>query len=181
MKRFLYIFICFVIYLGVVKPVLADTPVSGASAGLSYFNNLSNAKKDLRAKKLEKFLAKYDSPLQPFSQKIVDLADKYQLDWRLVASISGVESTFCKAIPYNSYNCWGWNNGNHAFMDYDNALEEVSRVLSTNYFSKGYDTPETIAPIYAPPSTTWAWKVRYFMNLLEEDTSSTFLAKQFSI
>ncbi|MBI3379653.1 hypothetical protein HY029_02780 [Candidatus Gottesmanbacteria bacterium] len=179
MKWIVIPLICLFSWLGLTKPALAENvSIAEPSASLNY---KLVVKPDLRPQKLEDFLSKYGSPLTSYAQVIVSLADKYHIDWRLVAAISGVESTFCKSIPYNSYNCWGWNNGKHAFASYIDGLEKVSETLGIHYFGKGFDTPETIGPIYAPPSPDWAWKVRYFMNLLEDDTQATFLAKQFSI
>lgn len=173
---FLASIICWHIF---TSPVAAQSaPVSGTSAVL---NLNKEVKKDIRVKRIKNFLLKYNSPITDYAQSIVSLADQYQIDYRLVVAISGVESTFCKAIPYNSYNCWGWKNGNHSFQSYPDALEIVSRTLGKNYYKKGFDTPETIAPIYAPPSSAWAGNVRFFMNLLEDDAPSAFLAKQFSI
>ncbi len=161
------------------KPAVAqNVPVAGQSAMLVAANR---QKADLRANHIRNFLVKYNSPLVPYSRYIVDLADKYEIDWKLVVAISGVESTFCKAIPYNSYNCWGWKNGKHSFDGYPDALEKVSKTLGNRYYQRGLDTPETIAPVYAPPSSTWAGNVRFFMNLLQDDASSSFLASQFSI
>lgn len=177
-KRIFILLVYFVFWQGLTKSAWADTPISGTSANLNYKNTV---KIDLRGKILKNFLVKYDSPLAQNADEIVFLADQYQLDYRLVVAIAGVESTFCKSIPYNSYNCWGWKNGKHAFASYSDGLEKVSRTLNIHYLGRGFDTPETIGPIYAPPSPDWAWKVRFFMNLLKDDVSSAFLVKQFSI
>lgn len=179
MKKFVLFLALFLLWLTLAKPAAAQTvPVSGTSANL---NNNKEVKKDVRVKRVKNFLAKYNSSITDYAQSIVSLADQYKIDYRLVVAISGVESTFCKSIPYNSYNCWGWKNGKHAFEDYPDALEKVSKTLGDHYYGRGLDTPETIGPIYAPPTPSWAGKVRFFMNLMDNDISSTFLAKQFSI
>lgn len=179
MKSFFMVLASFIFWLSLPNPVTAQTvPVAGSSASLNLNKEI---KRDLRLKKIRNFLLKYNSPLVPYSNDIISLADQYQIDYRLVVAISGVESTFCHAIPYNSYNCWGWKNGDHSFKNYSEAIEIVSRTLGKNYVKRGFDTPETIGPIYAPPSSDWGWKVRYFMNLLEDDVPTAFLAKQFSI
>lgn len=179
MKKFLFYIICFVLLLLLPAPARAGSvPVAGTSGMLSAYNR---TKTDQRDSRLRRFLSKYNSPLISYSKFIVLLADKYEIDWRLVTAIAGVESTFCRAIPYNSYNCWGWKNGKHAFSGYTEALEKVSKTLGTRYYGRGLDTPEAIAPVYAPPSSTWARNVRFFMNRIEDDASSSFLAQQFSI
>lgn len=179
MKNLVLFVVCFLIWLTLARPAVAQTvPISGTSANLNFKKEI---KKDLRVKRIKNFLAKYNSPITPYAQSIVSLADLYRIDYRLVVAISGVESTFCKSIPYKSYNCWGWKNGKYVFQSYPNALEKVSKTLGTNYYARGFDTPEAIGPIYAPPTPSWAGKVRFFMNLMDNDVSSTFLAKQFSI
>jgi len=179
MKKKIFILVVFlVVWLTRVQPVSAATQLAGASATLAFGKT---EQPDLRTKRLGNFLTKYSSPLTPYAKNIVELADKYKLDWRLVVAISGVESTFCKASPYNSYNCWGWKNGKHTFSSYADALQQVSKTLRVHYYDRGLDTPETIGPIYAPPTPDWALKVRFFMNLIGDSSPSNFLAGQFSI
>src|SRR5262249_29143298 len=62
---------------------------------------------DQRAVILKDYLAQYNSPLENHAQDFVDAADSYGIDWKLVPAISGVESTFGKAIP-GGFNGWGW-------------------------------------------------------------------------
>src|SRR3972149_9031910 len=79
---------------------------SGSSATLN--PTISQKPYDNRVEILESFLESYDSPLVPFARDFVESADRYNLDWRLVASIAGLESTFGKHVPASSYNGWGW-------------------------------------------------------------------------
>lgn len=122
---------------------------------------------DYRVENLRNFLAKFDSPLVPYSQDFVDYADLYGLDYRLVPSISGVESTFGKQIPYKSYNAYGWVNGNYSFKSWTDSINVVSSTLRTNYIDKGAASIPKIARRYAPPSTTWGSKVQYFESKID--------------
>jgi hypothetical protein len=122
---------------------------------------------DYRANTLKTFLTQYNSPLADYSACFVKNADKYHLDWRLVAAISGVESTFGKRIPYNSYNAYGWANGDHRFTSWEESISSVSKALREKYYDKGTTTIQKIAHRYAPPSSTWAGKVKYFMNEID--------------
>lgn len=138
---------------------------AGSSAMLS-----SRQVKDLdkRVEKLELYLASHNSPLAPYAPVFVENADKYGLDWRLVASISGVESTFGKFLPANSYNAYGWNGGNYYFKNWEDGIETVSKTLREKYINKwGADNLYKIAPYYAPPSRTWARNVAFFMDRIE--------------
>ena len=123
---------------------------------------------DERADRLKTYLASHNSPLTEYAGVFVAKADEYNLDWKLVASIAGVESTFGKKIPSNSYNAYGWNGGRFYFKNWEDGIETVSKTLGTKYVARGADTVWEIGPIYAPPSTTWAGKVAYFMNQIEK-------------
>ena len=98
----------------------------------------------------------------------INSADKYQLDWTLVAAISGVESSFGRRIPANSYNAWGWDNGNYKFSSWENGIDHVNKILKEKYFDRGLKTIKQIGPKYAPPSHTWSDKVLYFTTQLEQ-------------
>jgi hypothetical protein len=84
-----------------------------------------------------------------------------------VAAISGVESTFGKRVPVNSYNAYGWNNGNFSFESWSDSIETVSKALRENYYDKGATSIDRVARRYAPPSSTWSWKVKYFMGKID--------------
>lgn len=123
--------------------------------------------KDERVEKLKAYFAKHNSPLKPYAYDFVYYADLYGLDWKLVPAISGVESTFGKRIPRNSYNAYGWANGNYSFTSWEQSIEVVSRTLKEKYVDRGYNTVPKIARMYAPPSTTWSGNVQFFMNQIE--------------
>lgn len=126
---------------------------------------------DNRVKILREFLQSYNSPLASSSETFVKTADTYQLDWRLLAAISGVESTFAHKLPYNSYNAWGWGiYGDNIiyFKSYDEAIETISKALRENYIDKwGAENVYQIGKFYAA-SPTWASRVEYFMSKIDE-------------
>lgn len=171
MSKYVFLCIIWIILLSItVKPVKASNiAVNSAFIQETDIRQTDNLP-DSRLLRLKNTLEKYRSPMIDYSEYIIQTSDKYQLPWSLVPAIAGIESSFCRKIPYNSYNCWGWENGATKFTDYKTAIEVVSKSLRNNYFSKGLDTPEKIAPIYAPPSVSWAKKVRYFMYMIENQT-----------
>src|SRR3989344_5119286 len=122
---------------------------------------------DPRIIKLEKYLKKHNSPLSEYANVLIWYADEQDLDWRLIPAISGVESTFGKRIPKNSYNAYGWANGNYSFVSWDDSIGIVAKTLREKYYDKGADDINKIARRYAPPSDTWAWKVKFFMNEID--------------
>lgn len=163
MKKLIYAILIFYILL-FPKDVGATSPIAESSANIQ---KKEPKAEDNRALVLQKYLEQYDSPLAPYAEKFVSEADKYQIPWTWVPAISGIESTFGKRIPYNSYNAWGWANGEFAFKGWDDGIEIVTKTLKENYVARGADTIAKIAPIYAPPSTTWALKVTYFIGKIE--------------
>lgn len=123
---------------------------------------------DERAKILQEYLFRYNSPLRNHTQDFVEAADLYSLDWKLVAAISGVESTFGKAIP-GGYNAWGWGvYGTQAiyFKSWRDGIYTVSAGLRQNYLDKGLTNPYEINRIYAA-SPTWGSHVSYFLQDIE--------------
>ncbi len=122
---------------------------------------------DYRVQNLRNFFQKYNSPLAPYAQDFVEYADIYGIDYRLVPAISGVESTFGKQIPYGSYNAYGWAGGDYRFNSWKDSIRIVTETLKTKYIDKGAVTIPQIAKIYAPPSTTWAAYVQYFMAKID--------------
>jgi len=136
-------------------------------AGVSGVLKTEPIQLDNRVEKLTAFLEKYDSPLSSYAPDFIEMADKYQIDWKLLPAITGVESTFGKQIPSGSYNAYGLNNGNYRFQSWENSIEIVSKALKEKYYNRGLDNPYKIGPVYAPPSSTWASKVSRFMNEIE--------------
>ena len=131
-------------------------------------------KKDERTTVLGNFLEKYDSPLKFYTTEIIEAADKYGLDWRLLPAIAMQESTLCNNLPErysDTYNCWGfgiYGTKVTRFSNYEDAIETVSRSLAINYIAHGLDTPEEIMTKYTPSSNgSWAESVAYVMSRLQ--------------
>jgi len=152
------------IFLLAFKPntALADYFVADSSAQL--VQNQVAKEPDFRTIQLEKTLEGYGSPISEYAKVFVKYSDEYELDWRFVASISGVESTFGKRIPFNSYNAYGWANGEYSFQSWEESIGVVSKALGEKYIGRGAIAINQIARIYAPPSSTWANNVRFFMR-----------------
>jgi hypothetical protein len=143
----------------------ADATESAGSAVLK--NTTPTVDYDYRVGNLRNFLDKYNSPLSAYSEDFVRIADTYQVDYRLVPAITGVESTFGKRIPLNSYNAYGWANGAYSFDSWEESIETVTGTLKTRYIDRGATTIDKIGKIYAPPSNTWAGKVKYFVAKID--------------
>lgn len=168
MKKSLTILISILVLFGVHGTAMAQEIPSAPSASLS--SSIVSTVPDDRAKVLKKYLEDQGSPLAPYAADFVTSADKYNLDWRLVASIAGLESTFGKHIPANSYNGWGWGvygTNVKRFDSWDDGIETISKGLRENYLKDNPESdPYVIGPTYAA-SPTWAVRVTFFMNQME--------------
>jgi len=137
---------------------------------LGSFNNVVTTG-DARPELLKQFLAKHNSPLEPYAEFIVQKSDEIGLeDPRLIIAIAMCESNVCKRIPEDSYNCWGFQNGTTKFLSMEQAIVRVAETLKKNYFDQGLTTPEEIMAKYAPPSLEkggpWADCVQQYLNQL---------------
>lgn len=129
-------------------------------------------KLDPEAEILRLYLAKHNSPLEYHAQDFIDAAKTYNLDWKLLPAIAGVESTFGKFIP-GGYNAYGWGvYGTQAiyFKSWTDGIYTVAKGLRENYLDKGLTDPHSMNRIYAA-SPVWGKKVTFFMNELEKFAS----------
>lgn len=170
------ILLSIVVGLTVLAPTTLAEPVTQSAPRLAEVSvnpattisiNISYDQVDSRALKLQAYLEARGSILAPYATDFVKAADKYNLDWKLVAAISGNESGFGQAYVLGTYNAWGWGGGYIRFGNWSDAIYQVSAGLKQGYINKGAVTPSQIAPIYAPPSTTWAGNVQMYENQID--------------
>ncbi len=135
-------------------------------------DQIASKQLDREAQILASYLARHNSPLQYHAQDFVDAAKTYNLDWKLVPAIAGVESTFGKFIP-GGYNAWGWGvYGDQAiyFSSWREAIFTISKGLRENYFNKGLTEPYSINRVYAA-SPRWGANVSFFLADIEKFAS----------
>ena len=77
---------------------------------------------DPRLQTLKEFFT--DCPAAEFAHVFLDAADEYNLDWRLLPSISFVESTGGKAAKNN--NLFGWDAGRAEFSSLSAGIQKVA-------------------------------------------------------
>lgn len=153
-----------------------SVPTSGVRVYASLPNTIPSVdgnveSSDARVELVRQYLDRYNSKLEPLAGYLVQIADKYELDYRLLPAIAQQESNLCKIIPPESHNCWGWgihSRGSLGFDSYEEAIETVAKGLKEEYINKGYKTPEEIMSKYTPSSNgSWARGVNQFMGDME--------------
>ncbi|KKR78334.1 MAG: hypothetical protein UU23_C0001G0098 [Candidatus Curtissbacteria bacterium GW2011_GWA1_40_9] len=118
---------------------------------------------------IERFLT--GTPLEPYSAYIVEVSDKYSIDYRLIPAIAMKESGGGTTIDPASHNAWGFENGQTYFPSWEYAIDRVASTLKNSYVSKGLTTPEQIMAKYAPPQLEtggkWARDINHFYSQME--------------
>lgn len=132
---------------------------------------------DARAEIIARFLERHNAPLEPyehFGTFLVELADRHQIDYRLLPAIAMQESNLCKKIPEDSFNCLGFgvhSRGTLKFESYEANFERAARELKANYIEIGLTTPEKIMRKYTPSSNgSWAASVNQWIAEMEYDS-----------
>lgn len=102
---------------------------------------------DARIIRLRTFFAKLRCPVAYLSQDFVEAADDNQLDWRLLPSISVIESGGGKAARNN--NIFGWDNGNQLFPTLRAGINQVAFKLGKSSLYRDRDSAGKLR-IYNP-------------------------------
>ncbi|MFA6258954.1 MAG: hypothetical protein WCX79_04690, partial [Candidatus Paceibacterota bacterium] len=125
----------------------------------------------LRAKAIDSYFQQHDMPLQGTGRKMVEEAEKYGLDWRLLPAIAVRESSggrfACKKATFNSF---GWGSCKISFKSNEDAIETIAKNLAgqnpnTAKYYAGKDT-EGILLAYNPPYIVPKY-VPQVMNIME--------------
>ena len=102
---------------------------------------------DPRLESLNRFFQKSDCPAQDFSADFLLVADQNNLDWRLLPSISIVESGGGREARNN--NLFGWDGGNAIFASVRAGIHAVAARLGNSKTYRDKDVDE-ILRIYNP-------------------------------
>jgi len=102
---------------------------------------------DPRLVHLQEFFAEHNSPLEELVPEFLAAADENDLDWRLLPSISLVESSGGKF--YRNNNVFGWDNCNRRFSSVRASIHLVAAQLGNSRLYKDKDVDEILS-IYNP-------------------------------
>lgn len=153
---------------------LQHVRITASSIGTEQVLGASVEAGDARALLLTKFLKSHSSPLTDYANYILDRADHYHIDYRLLPAIAMCESNVGKHIPsHDSYNAWGvavytGELSGAKFPNWMYAIDWVSKYIKEKFIDRGMTTPLEMGPIWAPPSVlngnSWANCVEYFQS-----------------
>ena len=152
------------------------TPTPPVSQQLAFEASAGDARELL----VQNFLERHTSPIvaedPEFAQFLVELADEYEIDFRLLPAIAMQESNLCKVIPPDSHNCLGLgvhSRGTWGFDTYRDNFTAAAKVLKKNYLDIGLTTPEEIETKYNPTSAnrdgSWAASINQWMAEMRYD------------
>jgi hypothetical protein len=117
-------------------------------------------RQDPRLENLRRFFAGFGCPAVAYAPAFLDAADSFSLDWRLLPSLSYVESTGGKAAQGNNF--FGWDSGRARFSSPAAAIQSVAERLSQSARYHGKTLDQKLAMYNPVPG--YAHKVRSIMR-----------------
>lgn len=154
-------------------PLLGDGSQNDSvfATGVSDQAQAKQALLEERAQKIDAYFGDRDMPLEGYGEKLVDAAEKYDLDWRLLPAIAIKESTGGKFACGN--NPFGWGSCKVKFKSVDAAIDTVARNLAgknpaTEQYYKGTTTKEKLHQYNGSVVPTYTGSVMKFMDLIEK-------------
>ncbi len=109
-------------------PVMVNVAQLTAKAGSALHDP------DPRLQKIEQFFADRDCPLRDSAAVFLEAADRNDLDWRLLPSISMVESSGGK--DYRNNNVFGWDSCRESFSSVGEGIHFVASQLANSKLYK---------------------------------------------
>jgi len=114
------------VFAGVVSMPVAGTYADSAKPAMADHRN--KPAKDPRLAFLRSFFEHGNCPAAKLSPIFLEAADMYALDWRLLPSLSFVETSGGKAARNN--NIFGWDSGRAAFSSAAAGIRAVAGYLA---------------------------------------------------
>ena len=142
-----------VVFAGMVSLPMAVSPRLAHNLAPDYRN-------DPRLSSLRRFFDRLECPAWKYSVVFLEAADHYGLDWRLLPSLSVVESTGGKAARNN--NLLGWNSGRAHFANPSEGIHAVGYYLSHSDRYRDKDLDEVLATYN--PNEEYAARVKSVMQ-----------------
>jgi len=146
----------------VVIAGVVSLPIPGthADAKAPAAEHRDQPQRDPRLARLRKFFQRSQCPAADHSPAFLAAADANELDWRLLPSISFVESTGGKAARNN--NIFGWDSGHAGYSSMDACIHSVAFSLANSILYRDKDV-DGILRTYNPDAE-YAGKVKSVMR-----------------
>jgi hypothetical protein len=137
--------------------VSLPTGISPTQTATQTFPDYRN---DPRLTALSTFFHKLECPAEKYAAAFLEAADNYALDWRLLPSLSFVETTGGKSARNNNF--FGWDSGHAQFPSPAAAIHAVGYRLkySSLYINKKLDN---LLAVYNP-NVEYGKKVKSVMR-----------------
>jgi hypothetical protein len=118
---------------------------------------------DSRLRKIEQFFADRDCPLRDSAAVFLEAADRNDLDWRLLPSISMVESSGGK--DYRNNNVFGWDSCRESFSSVGEGIHYVASQLANSKLYKNKNLDGKLRTYNANPD--YPHRVKAFMRVMD--------------
>ncbi|MFA6424435.1 MAG: hypothetical protein WCV83_03960 [Candidatus Magasanikbacteria bacterium] len=144
------------------------TPFSSNNDG-ELVGNLDSDEDLEKAQRLDAYFSKRDMPLAGYGIEFVRAANKYNVDWRLIAAIGVRESSGGKHMMNN--NPFGWGSAKIKFDDFSEAIDVVTSNLggfnpNTARYYKNTDTKKKLWYYNGTVMPTYPAEVISIMNMV---------------
>ena len=174
--------------IGLVTPIAqAEAPTDSSYTAPNSTLVVDGMTAQQRADQIDAFYTQRNVPLAGYGTVMVNDADKYGIDWKIVPAIAYMESTGGQhACPGKhgqpSYNAFGYGGCTISFKSYNEAIDTVSRdiaglIPSTASYFAGKSVGQII-DAYNPPAVapTYHKNVLWTMNKIATIDPSTVFA-----
>lgn len=165
--------------LAVATPLVGVSPIASPTVVISenitteapVITTQEAEDRKARAEKIDAFFASRNAPLEGYGMKFVEEADKHDIDWRLLAAISVIESNAgkqaCKKVENSVL---GYGSCKMSFKSIDESIEIVSMKISGNtssYYHEDMTTPQILRK-YNSVIPTYVQKVTKVMKMIDD-------------
>ena len=123
----------------------------------------TSAQYDKRLHKIEQFFADRDCPLRDSAADFLEAADRNDLDWRLLPSISMVESSGGK--DYRNNNVFGWDSCHESFSSVGEGIHFVASQLANSKLYKHKSLDGKLRTYNTNPD--YPHRVKAFMRVMD--------------
>jgi len=138
---------------GMVTVPVASSPCQRTAPAPEYRN-------DPRLETLRTFFRNADCPAAEYAEAFLEAADSNALDWRLLPSLSYIESTGGKSAHHN--NLFGWDSGRAQFPSPVAGIHAVGYRLSHSELYRDKELDKLLATYN--PNIEYARKVKSVMR-----------------